>query len=218
MNFQKGIAPIISIIVIVAIIVGAVVVWQYLDKNPAEQPIGEQEKEELVGEQEELVAAEATAGEEEEQFADWKTYRNEEYGFEVKYPQEIDIVTTDKNDIRINLYFTTGTNLSEKYLRIITKNNVSKNCFNPLDTVIVKTEIMEVNGIEFKKESGDEGAAGTFWHSVSYSTMKDGKCFGLAFVLKGFNAGAVYPMPPEYDSEKESIIFNQILSTFRFID
>jgi len=68
-SLDRGVSAPIAIIIIVvcALLVGGIVVWQYLEM-PEEE---EEAPEEKVSEDE---------------TADWETYRNEEYGFEFKYP------------------------------------------------------------------------------------------------------------------------------------
>ncbi len=58
----------IIIIVLLAIIVGCIVIWQYLDMP-----------------EKEIVSEEITLGDE---TADWKVYRNEKYRYEIKYPND----------------------------------------------------------------------------------------------------------------------------------
>ncbi len=67
-SLNKGISAPIAIIIIVvcALLVGGIVIWQYYGMP--------KEEEEVSGEK--LP---------EDETADWKTYRNEEYGYELKY-------------------------------------------------------------------------------------------------------------------------------------
>lgn len=59
--------------------------------------------------------------------ADWKTYRNEEYGFAIRYPKESKMT----NESRIDLPSVQGTTLVEKYLTIWAEKTTSGKCFPP---------------------------------------------------------------------------------------
>jgi hypothetical protein len=152
----------------------------------------------------------------------WKTYRNDEYGFEVQYPEDGEIVESQFRDTtRINLPYILGTTLSEKYLIIKGEQAAIEECSNPMSTRVIKTETVYFNGIEFKKEIGNENAMGSIYDSVSYSTIRENQCIGLGFALVSFNTGAIssgVDIPPDYSMEKESAIFDQIMSTFRFLE
>jgi len=75
MNDQKGLAPIIIIILIIIVLAGGILAWQYLGVTEEKAKLPE---EKISEEKEEVVPEEKTA--------DWKTYRNEEYGYEIAYP------------------------------------------------------------------------------------------------------------------------------------
>ncbi len=145
----------------------------------------------------------------------WKTYRNEKYGFKINYPKTSKII--ENGEIRISLPVTSGTSLLEKYLTINIKENSSEECSNPAQALIEKAGTVTINGIEFKKEVGTEGAAGSIYHSLGYSTMRESRCFELNFVLHSVNLRNIDHPPPAFNEEKESRIFDQILSTFRFL-
>lgn len=145
--------------------------------------------------------------------ADWQTYRNEEYGFEVSYPGEGQM--TDEG--LINLPFTPGTLLLEKYLMIWVEETLSGQC-SPLEAPEVREpEMIQFGNIEFTKQIGYEGAAGSVYETIEYSTVKDNQCFHLTFILRSANPGVFDIPPPDFDHEKETEIFEQIVSTFRFL-
>ncbi len=97
MNKKSGV---ILIIIFFALLAGAGV-WKWKNKTqnitePKEQV--QNELENLATEKEPLVLEEIDT-------SNWKTYRNEEYGFEVKYPEgwELDTYIDDKKNLEIYL-------------------------------------------------------------------------------------------------------------------
>ncbi len=143
-----------------------------------------------------------------------ENYHDERYEFDISYPKGSKIIESEEG-IRIDLPFTQGTTLSEKYLKITVREKIApEECSNPAQTIIKKVETVRVRDMEFKKEIGRETAAGNLYESVSYSIMKQDKCFGFTFILRHADAG-VYPSPPKkFDREKETEIFERIISTF----
>jgi len=72
----------------------------------------------------------------------------------------------------------------------------------------------------FTKESRSGAAAGTANKTDNYIVNHSGKEYTLSFTLLFTNLGNFDPSirPDELDQEKESATFEQILSTFRFIE
>ena len=70
MNNQKGLSLIFVVLIIVALLAGGFLAWQYL----------------RVPEEEAKVPGEVPEEAAENETADWKTYRNEDLKFEFKYP------------------------------------------------------------------------------------------------------------------------------------
>jgi len=142
-----------------------------------------------------------------DEMADWSVYKNEEYGVSFKYPQEAEIVEENKN--RIDLPIVLENDVSEKYL-LINNEYANGECSNPLSTKIKETEIVIINNTDFTREIGSDSAAGSVYYSVSYSTLRDNRCLGLSFVVRSHNYNI--------DRNSEYEIFNQIISTFEFIE
>jgi photosystem II stability/assembly factor-like uncharacterized protein/uncharacterized protein YgiM (DUF1202 family) len=147
----------------------------------------------------------------------WPTYTNSQYGFQFKYPPQAQIVDQSANSVKMNLPFTPGTNLVEKYLQ----NSVVENanlCQSPLSDTSPPgspTETVMINGISFLKQTGGDAAAGNLYEWIAYSTLKGNICISMDFVLHSL--GAIYPPPPVFDKAAESAVFTQIMSTFGWL-
>lgn len=148
----------------------------------------------------------------------WKTYRNEQYGFEVRYPPDAKFANPYKGEeTLIYLPFTRDTALREKFFDVEVKKTSSlETCTSFLWGVgVEEKEVVTVDGIQFMKEIAKAAAPGTgvLLRSESYSTLKQDECITLSFIL-GVDFST--PEPASYSPEKEYVVFNQILSTFKF--
>ena len=147
---------------------------------------------------------------------DWLTFTNLTYGFEFKYPPQGQIVSGGTDSFtRINLPFAAGTNLSEKYLEMTVAENATQ-CKSPLQTQDPGVTVT-INGISFLKQTGAEGAAGSLYQWVAYSTLSDGVCVSLAFILHSHNPGNFATPPPVFDFAAESAVFEQIVGSFAWL-
>ncbi len=143
----------------------------------------------------------------------WNTYQNVKYGFHFKFPPGSSIASQSDNSGRVYLPFTSGTNLVQKYVDVSIVDNATT-CKSPNSTTMSTSANVTINGIQFLKETGSEGAAGNIYDWVAYSTMKNTSCISLNFVLHSTNPG-VYPTPPVlFDPAAESAIFPVIMSTY----
>lgn len=195
---------------------GVIGVSAYLTKKPTPVVEGPEEgvSEELVSpESEEIIPTH------EIDTSDWKTYTSEKYGFEIKYPKNVERVAKKENKIYIDIHVDPGTTLINKFVEVIIEESPpAQCCCNSRCGEIIKTERVHINEMEFRKEIQCSTATGLILDCISYYTMKGNQCFSLHFGLHhikqkhGFDV-----LLPEFNREKESDIFDQIFSSFRFI-
>ena len=158
----------------------------------------------------------------EDETNDLKTYRNEEYGFEIKYLSGTkigDIDITGGREVWMQLPFSSGeTKLVSKilHIRMVTTQfnqgvEQPATCTNTPDT-----QHIIINGIDFNKNdiSGQFGGTQSAAVAIEYCTMKGNKAFKLVTQL-GYSR---YSQLPNFDVEKESEVFEKMLSTFRFLE
>jgi hypothetical protein len=74
------------------------------------------------------------------------------------------------------------------------------------------------NGIAFIKESGSDAGAGNLYQWTAYSTLKGSTCISLGFVLHSNNPGNFATPPPVFDQNAESAVFEEIMSTFGWLN
>jgi photosystem II stability/assembly factor-like uncharacterized protein len=146
--------------------------------------------------------------------AQWLTYTNQQYGFQFMYPPQSQILSQSPTYLKMNLPFTQGTNLVEKYLETVVVENANP-CQSPLSPTSPPgspTETIVINGISFLKQTGGDAAAGNHYEWEAYSTLRNNACISMDFMLHSL--GAIYPPPPNFDKAAESAVFTQIMSTF----
>ena len=148
--------------------------------------------------------------------SDWLKYTNPTYGFEFNYPPQAQIVSQSNNALKMNLPFTPGTNLREKYLQMTVIENANP-CQSPLSASSPPsspTETVVINGISFLKQVGGDAGVGHLHEWVGYSTLKNNTCISMDFVLHSLNPGNYATPPPIFDKAAESAVFAQMMSTF----
>ncbi len=154
-------------------------------------------------------------------FPSWLTYTNHAYSFKLQYPPagSIDPGATD-TAIRIELPFTPGTNLVEKYVNINVQTSVST-CESPnaagyAPGTLTPTTLV-INGLTWVKESAGEGAAGSRYDWTAYSTVNGIVCVSLTFILHS-HPPELYPTPPPaFNQSAELAIFILVVATFRWL-
>lgn len=143
----------------------------------------------------------------------WGTYENAKYAFSFQYPPNSSIASQSDNAGRVFLPFAPATNLVQKYVDVSVVEDATE-CKSPATTPMASHENVTINGIPFLKEAGSEGATGSLYDWVAYSTDKGGDCISMTFVLHSTNVGVFPTPPPVFDAAAESQVFGTIMSTF----
>jgi predicted Zn-dependent protease len=168
------------IFIVIILIGGGFVIWQYqLLKG---RKVVEEAPKEL---------------EKPEEIANWKTYQDTEYGFEIKYPENYKITKLYKEVV---ITFPSQARVEIK----VESNPKHKSLAEHVSSGHLQWEpivINEIEGIKAKiKKNG-------------YGILK-----GAAFLAGDEEIFKIILLSEKSITEKEIEIFNQILSTFRFLD
>lgn len=243
---QKGISSIVIILIIVGVLGLAGGVWYYLVETtpigpgPCPQDLKTCPDGTQVGRA--LPNCEfASCPEVKDETADWKTYQNDEYGFEVKYPSSKDaervpiIVGPDEGKLaRIDIEVYQNKENPREYIALEISPRQIYNCIdeNTQDSrwIISCNEAPEIceDGSETKIEKREIKIGENYYPATLISRYESifqkpiiskriyacvrknnlvGKGLSLTFTVNSENRNTI---------EKNSILVNQILSTFKF--
>ena len=99
---------------------------------------------------------------------DWPTYVNSKYGFQIQYPQSAALTIQNDNAAHLTLPFANGTNLKEKILDILIREDL-QTCRSLIasSSMLVTSETVTINNTSFLKEVGEDGAAGNLYQWVA---------------------------------------------------
>jgi len=151
---------------------------------------------------------------------DWLTFTDSTYGFEFKYPPQsvIESDSTDSHSIIYLPFVVPGTNLGSKYLEMVAGETTDP-CQSPLATesMLETSETVIVNGISFLEQTGEDATAGHINKWVAYSTSQNNTCVSLDFIMRIADPGNFATPPPLVDEAAESVVFEQIVSTFAWL-
>ncbi len=157
--------------------------------------------------------------------ADWKTYHNDEYGFEFKYPAEGVIFENTEKDTLISIKFAPE-NVPDKGFSAISRrlfdvsvkeNDKLKEYCPALSEWGSQNMLVKIDENVFCYSEENDGAAGTVYHLYNYMYFNDDSIINLNFTIPEVNCGNYdndddcVPM----NKEEETELFKQIISTFK---
>ena len=189
MNNQKGIAPIIVILVLVASICGGYFSWQYF------------------GDSKEV----------EDETADWNVFKNETFGYEIKYPEELSISDLS-DDTGVFFVKKPEMNIMDFHIFVGVEPKKYTSIENYLNSFEEKFQ-EEINSGEVRilKEKVDIG--GQKRDKLTILNLTNNSTLDIVLIL--FKEGNIILASQLYPKECELLeceIFKQMLSTFRFLE
>lgn len=147
------------------------------------------------------------------QIPGWNVYLNSRYGFSFQFPPGSTLSGQTDTGGRIFLPFAAGTNLRQKTLDVNVAEGVNP-CKSPGSNPMAASQTVTFNGIQFLRETWEEGATSHRGQNTAYSTMKGSACISMTFLLWSVVPEVVETPPPVYDTAAESAVFTTIMGTF----
>ena len=153
--------------------------------------------------------------------AGWLCYTNTTYAFEVCYPSDATLSDETPAHVRIHLTIAAGTNLLEKWMDV-DGSSVPPACQSPqaagYDPSAIESAPRTIAGLDFLVQKASEGAAGSLYEWIGFSTQRAAVCASLTGVLYSTNP-AMYTTPPVlFNKAAETAVFDEIAATFRWLE
>ena len=160
-----------------------------------------------------------------------KTYRNEQYGFEVQYPKDFELETTgldsqfsaDQGETLIAVWSLSepekkypNTDLWHAYFLISTADQQPVDCGKIPGRETDNPTPETINSTNFSRREFGDAAAGTQHFGRKYSAINGGKCVVLTETVITSGYGAVEGLT-QVDSDAVLAKLHEITKTFKFI-
>lgn len=200
---QKRISTLAGIVIIAiaaVVIFGGIFAWQYISKSQIPTP---------------NTQSNLNVQNQNTETADWKTYKNDEYGFEIKYPKEFTgSVSEIARSVGVLLY---GENSEKLGIKLNLNKNFDKDALvpnrNSVDYAKSETTINGIKSYRVKETICYMGCGA----SVAIFIPLEGKQAIVLWLLRSPDTGWPTDSEAPKITDQEEKIFDKIISTFKFI-
>lgn len=167
--------------------------------------------------------------------ANWKTYSNTKYGFEIKYPNDFELYTNVNKmkilsyipvcnpDMAVCLYYSKDNQRDTNFGGAGISVDILKNSGTEASCLMVKegeekTGFITLDGVNFDIYKGGGATAGHLEEYFNYRAFKNNYCYQITLRKTETNISNFDPSlgVKEYDWNEVMASQEQVLSTFKF--